>query len=244
MRWLLILCFFVFNLYAQDLKREANTNYKVQADWIERGRLQYGTEWLTPTRFSTHPLIVMDYLSQSKEFPGRNQVVLSSISFVTATSFDRLSKEALNKADIVKKMFDANSVTPTGGSFLLNTTVKAYGFPIGVDFVLTLKKVEETQLSKTSHSFIKSKLSHLSATGRNRILIIEMNQFSQLIYKNTGIVYMQELTNGHVALHAIGVSTINIQKANLFFPFGMAQSQMINNIEEQIIHMAREIQKL
>lgn len=239
---ILLMSLLSLQLWGQSTIYENSVNFSIRESELQRGNIQFASEWLTPSAFYQHPLSFMDFDKQVLSQFSRSQVVLSMESFVTNASFDELSFQKLNQASIIKLMFDSLSISKKGEIFSVTNKVKAYGFPINLHYDVRLNQESKVSIPLTVKNWFKNKIKHLSVTSRSQIIVIETFNFSQLMFKNTGIVFFQELTSGDVIIIATGLSTIDINKANLFFPFGMAKNQMLSNVENQMIHMAQKIQ--
>jgi len=229
-------------LWGQTTIYENSVNYKIREPELQRGNIQFASEWLTPSTFYQHPLSFIDFDKQVLSQFSRSQVVLSMESFITSASFEELSFEKLNQPSIIKLMFDSLSISKKGDAFSVTNKVNAYGFPINLHYDVRLNQESKVSIPLTIKNWFKDKVKHLSLTSNSQIIVIETFNFSQLMFKNTGIVFFQELANGDVLIMTTGLSTIDINKANLFFPFGMAKNQMLSNVENQMIHMAQKIQ--
>lgn len=242
--FLIIFCLLsIVKTQAQPLIRENKAIFNVNKDHLDVGGIQYGLEWLTPYEFNLHPLKKLDLINEISSDEYRTKVVVAKLVFVSQKSFDNLSLEKLSTKEVVQEMFDASFVENNNNIFKVWSTARAYGFNFQVSYNLVLKNESNNQSITQIQKYFKEDIS-LFQGSRTRVLKITMNNFSRLMNKNESFIYMKELPNGTTFISATVISTLDSRNASLLFPFGKAESVMLRNMQDQILSMSRNIQKL
>jgi hypothetical protein len=143
----------------------------------------------------------------------------------------------LNSVAISKKNIEAWRVT---------NKVRAYGIPFKVSFDLKLKEISSTALGVQLVNYLKDESSGVKGTGRERFMVLDMTNFSQLMYRNYSVVYAKEIGPNETMIVSGIVAAFDIDKANSLFnypPFSTTKSTMMNNLHGQVLHMAESIQR-
>jgi hypothetical protein len=152
----------------------------------------------------------------------------------------------MNTEDYVYRMFNSVSVAKKGpSSWAVTNKVKAYGLPFKVSFDLNFTEVKPSGLPASVVKYMEDEASAIPSKGRSRFLVLDLVNFSQLIYRNYSIVYMKELGPSETLVVTIVVAGVDVKKANSFFnfpPVSTTEKAMMKNLRTQILHMASEIQ--
>ena len=214
---------------------------------LQGGDIHVGYEWLKPNEFIKRNVSIMDRVKIASSNPSSNQIIASKIGFVSKRKFDDLSSAVMNQSSFIANMLNSVSVKKlSGGSWRVTNKVKAYGLPFNVGFDLKLTEASVGTLSANQLSFLRDEASVLKSSGRERILIVDMTNFSQLMYRNYSIVYMKEIGPSETLIVSALIASFDINMANTLFnfqPFSTARSTMMGNLKEQIMQMAKSIQK-
>lgn len=232
--------------FGQAEVEETSVDFTISPSVIQQGKIHVSYEWLTPDEFRKTQLSVMDLVKVKDMAQGKNQLVASKLAFTTKKSFDELAFDKLNTPDYITNMLNSVSISQkAAASWRVTNKVKAYGLPFKVSFDFDFKEVSASSLPAATLNYFKDEASVIKSSGRERILILDMSKFTQLIYRNYSIVYMKEISANETLIVSGVVAGIDINKANGYFnypPFSRTETTLMNNLRRQIIHMAREIQ--
>jgi hypothetical protein len=239
--------FLLFTHFSWAQTEEKNADFTVSPNLMTAGTIQYGFDWLAPHEFSRSALSVIDNQNIESLHPGNNQLVLAKIAFTSKKSFDSLSGTKMNNAKFISAMLNSNSISQKNSeSWSVTNTVKAYGLPFKVSFDFKIKEVSASSLNGDLVRYFRDEASALSSPGRERFLILDMGQFTQLIYRNYSIVYVKEISATETLIVSGLITGFDLKSANSFFnypPFSTTKETMLKNLRNQILQMARGIQK-
>ncbi len=225
---------------------ENSVDFTISPSVLQQGKIHVAYEWLTPGEFRKTQVSIIDLMKVKDMSPGQNQIVASKLAFTTKKSFDELSFAKLNTADYISNMLNSVGVIQkSANSWRVTNKVKAYGLPFKVSFDFDFKEVSPSSIPAATLNYLKDEASVFKSSGRERVLILDMSKFTQLIYRNYSIVYMKEISNNETLIVSGVVAGIDIDKANGYFnypPISRTETTLMNNLRRQILHMAREIQ--
>ena len=239
----LILCLFQLQAYAQV--EESNVEFTISPSIISSGKIQVAYEWLTPAEFNKKEFALIDSLKVSSLKPENNQLAISKLAFISKRNFDSLSASSMNNASFISKMLNSVGISQkTADTWRVTNKVKAYGLPFKVSFDFKLKEVSLAAVPSIARYF-RDQASAIPDQARERLLLLDMSNFSQLMYRNYSYVYMKEINSNETLIVSGIIGGANISTANLIFdhpPFSETESTMINNLRTQIMGMAKNIQ--
>lgn len=231
--------------FAQTIER--HVDFTVSPGVILDGKIQVAFEWLSPSEFKNTQLNVMDLAKISALHPNNNQMIASKIAFISKKSFDDLSYSKMNTAPFISNMLNSVSIRQkTADTWDVTNRVKAYSIPFKVSFDIKFKEASAATFSPQLVKYIKDEAAGMKGTGRERYMILDMTNFSQLMYRNYSIVYMKEISATETMIVSGIITGFNLNEGNMFFnfpPFSTTKSTMVGNLKDQILHMARSIQK-
>lgn len=224
---------------------ESHVDFTVSPALISSGEIQVAYEWLEPSTFKTKELAVSDLTKVSALHPGKNHMVASKIAFVSRRSFDELNYASMAKSSFISRMLNAVSISQKSSElWYVTNRVKAYKIPFKVSFDFRFKEVPAASVGAAAN-YLKDEGSGVSGKGRERFMILDMTNFSQLMYRNYSIVYMKEISEKETLVISTVVAGFNKDMADTFFnlpPFSTTKKTMMDNFETQIMQIVREIQ--
>lgn len=239
--------FLLFTHLSWAQTEEKNADFTISPDLMAAGKIQYGFDWLAPHELNRSALSVIDNQKVASLHPDNNQLVLAKIAFTSKKSFDLLSAAKMNNAQFISTMLNSNSISQKNSeTWLVTNTVKAYGLPFKVSFDFRLKEVAPNSLNQEIIRYFRDEASALNSSGRERFLVLDMSQFTQLIYRNYSIVYVKEISANETLIVSALITGFDLKSANSFFnypPFSTTKETMLKNLRSQILQMARGIQK-
>jgi hypothetical protein len=238
-----LLCFFQFQAFAQV--EENNVEFTISPSILLSGKIQVAYEWLTPNDFLKKELSIIDTFKVSGMNADNNQLAISKLAFISKRNFDTLSLSIMNNSAFISKMLNSVSISSkSSDTWRVTNKVKAYGIPFKVSFDFKVKEIPLASVPAVAR-FLRDEAGAIVGQGRERLLLLDMSNFSQLMYRNVSYVYMKEIANNQTMLVAGIIGGANISTANLIFnypPFSETESTMINNLRTQIMGMAKNIQ--
>lgn len=230
---------------AQSQVEEKYVDFNVSPSIVEEGQIQIAFDWLSPSEFRKTNLSQIDLVKINTFKPDNNQIIAAKMIFLSKKSFEDLSQAKMNTAEYISYMLNSVGIKNKGEDlWLVTNKVRAYSIPFKVSFDLKFKEVSGTTLG-TLTNYFKDEASAFKGTGKERYLILDMTNFSQLMYRNYSIVYVKELTNGQNLIVSGVVTGFDLRTANNFFnypPFSTTEGTMMGNLRSQILHMVRSIQ--
>jgi hypothetical protein len=132
----------------------------------------------------------------------------------------------------------------SNGTWLVTNKVKAYGIPFKVNFELIFKELDSKSLSKNVINYFRHEVGSFPGTNRERFLLLDMGQFSQLMYRNYCIVYLKELSDSKTLIVAGLIASFDLKSANSYFnypPFSNTHDTMMGNLRTQMMNMVKSI---
>lgn len=242
---LLSLALFTSNSFAQI--EEKNIDFTLSPGLILDGKIQVAFEWLSPNDFRKKQLGLVDAPKISELHPNNNQMIAAKIAFISKKSFAELSSSKMNNVNFISEMLNSVGVNQkTAEAWRVTNRVKAYGFPFKVSFDFHLKEVAASSIGSHIVDYLKDEASGLNGTGKDRFLILDMTNFTQLIYRNYAFVYMKEISPKETMIVSAIITGFDLRTANSYFnipPFSTTKATMMGNFKTQIFDMARSIQK-
>lgn len=225
---------------------EKDVDFTISPAVLTDGKIHVAYEWLTPSAFAKKNLSVVDTVGVYSSHPGKNHIVASKLSFVAKRGFDQLSYVSMNQASFISKMLNSVSVKQrTADTWAVTNKVRAYGFPFNVSFNLKFTEVPANKMPSSILNYLRDEGAALRGSTRERFLILDMTNFSQLMYRNYSYVYIKEVSPTETIIVSAIVAGFDISSANSLFnfpPFSSTRGTMMNNMKEQIMQMARSIQ--
>jgi hypothetical protein len=224
---------------------ESHVDYTISPAMISSGNVQVAYEWLEPSEFKHKEIVVTDLHKVSALHPGKNHMVASKIAFVSRRSFDELNYASMAKTSFISRML--NSVAISQKSIELwhvTNRVKAYNIPFKVSFDFRFKEVSPSSIGAAAN-YLRHEGAGVQAKGRERFMILDMSNFSQLMYRNYSLVYMKEISDKETLVISTVVAGFNKEMADRFFnlpPISTTRKTMMDNFETQIMQIVREIQ--
>ncbi len=220
---------------------ESHVDYTVSPGTIQGRKIQYAHEWLGPAEFRNKELFAMDIVGVNKLHPDNIQLVAAKVAFVSKKTFDQLSYAQMNNADYISGMLDSVGIRGIPGDmWLVTNKVKAYGLPFKVSFDFKFREVPASSLGAAAN-YLRSEATGMRGT-RERFLVLDMNKFSMLMYRNYSIVYLKEISPNETMVVAGVIAGIDIDKARNYFLFGGVEKTMLGNLKTQVMNMVRNIQ--
>ncbi len=227
--------------------QERSVDFTISPSLISEGKIQVAYEWISPSEFAKKDLSLLDLPKISSLHPGNNQLTISKVAFISQKSFDELSYAKMNNSTFISQMLNSISISKkSADAWSITNKVKAFQIPFKVSFQLKFNEVSASSLGAAVSNYLRDEGAASKNSGRERFLILDMTNFSQLVYRNYSVVYLKEINANETLVVAGVVAAININSANLFFnhpPFTTAKETMMSNIKTQIMQMARSIQK-
>jgi hypothetical protein len=220
---------------------EPSVDFAVNPTVLRQGKVHVAFEWLTPESFRQKSLSVIDVPKINSRNAGNQKLTASKVAFISNRSFDDLSYDVLNQASFIKDMFGAIAIDQlSADSWRLTNRVNAYRVNFRLGFNLRIQEASERTLPAGLVRFLRNEARGIPSQGRERFILIDMDSFSQLIYRNYSIIYMRELSDGKVVIVGGVVAGVNANRANFYFPFG-TEAKMVNEMRTQVLLMARKI---
>lgn len=245
MKLVLFITLVFFSLLSFAEVEENYLDFQISPAIVLDYETQANYSWLKPSELSNYKLSVIDLQKVASLHPGKNHLVASKLAFKSKKSFDELSHAKLNNATFISKMFSNASVKPNGTNlWKVGTKVTAYSIPFSVSFNLNFKETTLQSLNSSLRTFLKDELSPFDSTGRERVLILDMDEFSQLLYQTYAIVYIKELTNKQTVILAGVVSGFNKSSADSYFnfpPLNSTKGTVMSNMKSLIRQMITTI---
>lgn len=225
---------------------EKTVDYTISPSVLVEGKIHVAYEWLKPIEFNKRNLSVIDTANVSSLHPGNNHLVGSKLAFISKRSFDELSYGQMNNAKFISKMLNSVAIKQkTADTWAVTNKVKAYGFPISVNFDLKFNELSASAVPASVARYLKDEGDAMAGTTRERFLVLDMTNFSQLMYRNYSYVYIKEIGPRETMIVAGIVAGFDLKAANSYFnfpPFSSTRGTMMSNMREQIIQMAKAIQ--
>ena len=244
---LLISLLFILNQLALAATEETSVDFTVSPGVIRAGGIQIGMEWLTPNDFLKTNLSLIDLHRVNALYPDNNQVIASKLALIIKKPLDSFSFEKMNNAAYISSMLNSVAISKKNiESWRVTNKVRAYGIPFKVSFDLKLKEISSTALGVQLVNYLKDESAGVKGTGRERFMVLDMTNFSQLMYRNYSVVYAKEIGPNETMIVSGIVAAFDLHKANSLFnypPFSTTKSTMMNNLHGQVLHMAESIQK-
>ena len=221
---------------------ESHVDYTVSPGTIQGGKIQYAHEWLEPHEFKNKELFAIDIVGVNKLHPDNIQLVAAKVAFVSKKSFDQLSHAQMNNADYISEMLDSVGIRGlTADTWRVTNKVKAYGLPFKVSFDFKFREVAASALGGAAN-YLRTEAAGMRGT-RERFLVLDMNNFSMLMYRNYSIVYIKEISPTQTMVVAGVIAGIDIDRAGKYFLFGGVEKTMLGNLKTQIMNMVTNIQE-
>lgn len=243
---LLFACLFSAQFaHAQVL--ESSVDFTIAPGTITDGTLQYALEWITPSEFRKKEFILMDIPKVNALHPSSNHMVVSKLAFVAKKSFDSLSYQKMNNSTYISQMLNSVEISQKAAPDLWSVTNKvvAYSIPFRVTFDFNFKEVKRENLNSALVQYLTDEASGFKTDKRERILLLDMTNFTELMYRNYSVVYMKEISPTETFIVSGVVAGFDLNKANRYFqypPFSTAKGTVISNVKTQILHMVKKIQ--
>lgn len=226
---------------------ENHVDFTVSPSIIQAGNIQVAYEWLKAHEFKNKDLSLTDLQKVSAINGGNNQLVAAKLAFISHQSFDELSYAKMNTSTYISNMLNSVSIKKkSADSWRVTNRVKAYGLPFRVSFDFKFREVSSSSLTPQIVRYFRDEAAGINSSGRERFLVLDMTNFSQLIYRNYSVVYIKEIGPDQTLLISTVMTAIDIKTANSYFnypPISSTERTMMNNLKTQIMHMARKIQK-
>ena len=244
---LVLLLSLVLNALAFAQTEERNVEFTVSPGVIQDGTVQVGFKWITPLDFRKKELSLMDSPRINALHPNNNQMIISKIAFIVKKPLASFSFEKMNNAAYISSMLNSVSIRKmTADTWSVTNKVKAYNIPFKVSFELKLKEVTASSLGTQLSNYFKDESAGFKGTGSEKFLILDMTNFSQLMYRNYSVVYAKEVSANETMIVAGIIAGFDINTANNLFnlpPFSTTKGTMMSNLRSQILQMARSLQK-
>lgn len=238
----------LFTLVAHAHVEEKNVDFTLSPAVINGGEIQIAFEWITPSEFRKKDLALMDIQKISTSHGENNQMIISKLAFTTKQSFDSLAYSKMNVAKYITDMLNSVAITKKASdSWYVTNKVRAYSIPFKVSFDFKFREVSADSLDANLLRYIRDENSAYHGAGRERFLILDMTNFTQLMYRNYSVVYMKELGPNETLIYSGVVAGLDLKTANSFFnypPFATTKGTMMGNLRTQILHMAKSIQDI
>jgi len=243
---LLILTLILFlgqNAFSQIV--EKNVDFTISPAIVSSGKIHMALEWLTPYDFSVTQMGMIDQAKLQNLYPENNQIIASKIAFIARKSFSELSHAKMNDASYIAHMLNSVSISPKSqDNWKVTNKVKAYGLPFKVSFDFRFKEVSSANLGESIARYFRDEASGISGTGKERFLLLDMTNFSKLMYRNYSIVYVKEISPTETLVVSALIAAFDIKTANGLFqfpPFSTTYDTMMGNLRSQILHMTQSI---
>jgi hypothetical protein len=247
-RWPLVLSTLIFSLFTYAQVEERHVDFTISPAILAEGKIHVAYEWLRPQDIFSKNLNVIDIVKVAHINPGLSQLVAAKLALISKQPFDQLTYKKMNTASYISSMLNSVSIKQKSSDvWSIENKVKAFQvIPVKVGFQFKFTEVQPSQISANALKYLRDEASAIKSNGRERILILDMTQFSQLIYRNYSLVYMKELNTRETLIVAGVITALDIQKANAFFdhpPFSNTEQTLMSNMRTQILHMGMMIQK-
>lgn len=231
---------------AHSYVEEKNVDFKLSPALLHDGEIQIAFGWITPSEFRKKDLAVMDLQKVNESHPDNNQMIISKLAFITKQPFDSLSYTKMNSAKYITDMLNSVGITQKAAdTWYVTNKVRAYNIPFKVSFDFKFREVSANALNADVLRYVRDENSVFAGPGRERYLILDMTNFTQLMYRNYSIVYMKEVSASETLIYSGVIAGLDLKTANGFFnypPLATTKGTMMGNLRTQIIHMARSIQ--
>jgi hypothetical protein len=244
MFWPLLLTL-LFNQFAFSQIEERGVDFVVSPGAVLGGETQLGLEWLGPADFTRTQLSIMDLVKLNSLHPNNNQIIASKVAFISRRPFDSFTHSKMNNSAFISQMLSSVSVSQKNSdTWLVTNKVKAYGLPFKVSFDFQFKEVSPSLLGQQVPRYFRDEASGVNGLSRERFMLLDMTNFSQLIYRNYSVVYVKEIS-AHETLVVCGlIAAFDLKTANTFFnypPFSTTKATMMGNLKSQIMNMVKTI---
>ena len=243
---ILILTLILFlgqNAFSQTV--EKNVDFTISPSIVSSGKIHMALEWLTPNDFSLTQMGMIDQAKLQNLYPENNQIIASKIAFIARKSFAELSHAKMNEASYIAHMLNSVSISPKSQEiWKVTNKVRAYGLPFKVSFDLRFKEVSSATLGQAVAQYFRDEASGISGTGKERFLLLDMTNFSKLMYRNYSIVYVKEISPTETLVISGLIAAFDIKTANglfQFHPLSSTYDTMMGNLRTQILHMTQSI---
>jgi hypothetical protein len=224
---------------------ESHVDFTLAPALLESGKVQVAYEWLEPAELKTKEMAITDVPKVASLHPDKNHTVAAKLAFVANRSFEELSHSAMNTKGFISKMLHAVTISQkTDDTWAVSNRVKAYSIPFRISFDFRFRETNAASIS-TAANYLKEEAASVAGKGRERFMILDMTNFSQLMYRNYSIVYMKELGPKKTLVVSTVVAGFNKNMADKIFnlpPINTTEKTMMANFRMQIMHMVREIQ--
>jgi hypothetical protein len=234
--------------FAHSYVEEKNVEFTLSPALLHDGEIQIAFEWITPANFRKKDLMMMDLQKIHSSHADNNQMIISKLAFTTKQSFDSLSYAKMNSSKYITDMLNSVGITKKASdTWYVTNKVRAYSIPFKVSFDFKFREVSADSFDENLLRFIRDENSAFAGAGRERYLILDMTNFTQLMYRNYSVVYMKELSPNETLIYSGVVAGLDLKAANSFFnypPFATTKATMMGNLRTQILHMARSIQDI
>jgi hypothetical protein len=245
-----LLLFTLLVLFSQPSSaqtEERSVDFTVSPGVIMGGNFQVALEWLSPHDFTKTDLSSFDNSKAHTLHPSNNHLIASKLAMISKRSFESLSAVNMNNSAFISEMLNSVAIQrKTSEVWTVTNKVKAYSIPFKVSFDLNLKEVSSAALGPRIVKYFKDEASGIKGMGRERFLVLDMTNFSQLMYRNYSIIYIKEISPNETMIVSGIVAAFDLNAANSLFnfpPFSTTKGTMMNNLRSQILHMAQTIQK-
>jgi hypothetical protein len=236
---------FLFSSLVFSQIEESYVDFTLSPARLQNREIQVAYEWLEPSEFKTKEMAVTDLIKIASLHQEKNHMVAAKVAFIANRSFDNLSHASLNTKSFISKMLNATAIQPKAPeTWIITNKVKAYGLPFKITFDLRFREVSSSAIG-TAGGYFKDEASGISGNSRERFMVLDMSNFSQLMYRNYSIVYMKELNHKETLIVATVIAGFNKDMADKLFdhpPINHTRKTMMNNFRSQIMQMVREIQ--
>jgi hypothetical protein len=246
MKLILILLLLVLSTLSWSSVEERNADFTLSTRLLSEGEIQYALEWLSPDELINKELRVIDSEKIHNIKPRNNHLIISKIAFIAKKPFDTLSYSKMNNAAFISKMLSSVSIQEKlDDLWRVTNKVKAYSIPFKVSFDLKLKEIHSNLLTNELTRYFRDEASAFKASSRERFIILDMTNFSQLMYRNYSVVFIKEISQNETLIVSGIVAGFDLNAANSYFnfpPFSSTKATMIGNLKTQILNMARSLQ--
>lgn len=243
---LLLLSILFVSQAAHSYVEEKNVDFTLSPSVLNDGEIQIAFEWISPSEFAKKDLAIMDLQKIETSYGKNNQMIISKLAFITKQPFDELSHVKMNTAKYITDMLNSVTISKkSSDTWYVTNKVKAYSIPFKVSFDFQFREIAQNKLDSKLVRFIQDENSAFSGPGRERFMILDMTNFSQLMYRNYSVVYMKEIGPNSTLIYSGVIAGFNLKEANGYFnyaPISSTKNTMMGNLRTQILHMARSIQ--
>ena len=238
-----IVLFYGQNAFSQTV--EKNVDFTISPGIISAGKIHMALEWLSPYDFSLTQMGITDQAKLQNLYPENNQIIASKIAFIAHKSFSDLSYSNMNQAAYISHMLNSVAiVAKSPDTWRVTNKVKAYGLPFKVSFDFRFKEVTPAILGERVAKYFRDEASGVKGTGRERFLILDMTNFSKLMYRNYSIVYIKEISASENFVVSSLIAAFDVKTTNSLFqfpPFSTTYETMMGNLNSQIMYMTKSI---